>query len=272
MSNHKKKQTKDGAENVYAKQCFEEKGFCLIKSFFDKSLINDLATQISQTDFEALGCDVYKERVGEKEVVRRIENFYLNAGQLRKLMDNRHYQRLLKIVAGESATLFKEKLNFKSGGGSGFNLHVDGHFFWQSSNTQGLKRGWKEYASHFFNVVIPLKNSTKYNGTLQIAEFSETKKFLGTSWDDITASLDKHGPYLTSEVQKNVNMHMIEMQPGDVFIFDWRCIHGSSKNNSVSDRPILYLTYNPSSQGLHREQYFKDKSGSFAKDAEKTLL
>ena len=61
------------------------------------------------------------------------------------------------------------------------------------------------------------------------------------------------------------------MDVGDILIFDWMCIHGSRTNNSLSGRPILYVTYNGLSDGENELKYFNDKSLSLASGDAKTL-
>ena len=58
-------------------------------------------------------------------------------------------------------------------------------------------KGWYEYASEFYNVLIPFDNCNKLNGTIQIA--NEDKKFA-----DLYKNTKKDGtPNLLKSYEKN---------------------------------------------------------------------
>ena len=87
----------------------------------------------------------------------------------------------------------------------------------------------------------------------------------------ITNSLLDGGPYLKNKFTSKIKPFYVIMQPGDILFFNWMCIHGSDYNNSVKDRPILYITYNKIEDGNFMEKYFHDKKHSLSLESEKSL-
>ena len=250
---------------------FNKNGYVLIRKFFDPDHIKSIRRDVSNADFLSLGCDTYFESIGDTTTLKRVERFHNKFQPLSDLLRNKQYLALLETLLGEAPCLFKDKINFKSSGGSGFELHVDGHFFWQTQENGSKYWGWRHYAKSFVNAVIPLEPATRENGALQIAEKNTTFKFLGDDWSTITNKLDGDGPFLNQTTSEKIHTETIEMDVGDILIFDWMCIHGSRTNNSLSGRPILYVTYNGLSDGENELKYFNDKSLSLASGDAKTL-
>ena len=60
-----------------------------------------------------------------------------------------------------------------------------------------------------------------------------------------------------------------ETSPGDACFFDAFVPHRSAPNGTRTERRVLYLTYNPASQGDHYEAYFADKWKSYPPDVER---
>tara|TARA_B100001027_G_C16260181_1_gene328996 strand:+ start:1497 stop:2279 length:783 start_codon:yes stop_codon:yes gene_type:complete len=252
-------------------QNFNSKGFVLLKNFINKNQINIIKKELFSVAFDEIGCEVYYETIGNKKKIRRIENFSNKLPEIRKLIGSDAVQKLLSLALNDKPQIFKEKINFKSAkGGSEFRYHIDGHFFWKDKNFS-LKKGWKEYANKFVNLVIPLEKTDLSNGCLKIFSLKETKN-LGKSWEEITSNLDKNGPFLKKGFKFKTKEIFLEMMPGDILIFDWLCIHGSDDNYSQNDRPILYLTYNPKKAGNFMEKYFNDKNSSKGDKKEKSLI
>lgn len=251
---------------------FKTNGFVFLPNFFDKRKIEGLLQSVEAADFENLGCDTYFENINGKTMLRRVEQSYDKFEPLSDLLNDRSYLDLLGELAGEKTCLFKDKINFKSIGGAGFDLHIDGHFFWRTEENGPEKQGWLHYAKSFLNAVIPLKAADKENGALHIAKSEVTRQKLGNTWSEITGNLDQKGPFLKESDTSDIQTKTIEMNVGDLLVFDWICIHGSQQNVSSTDRPILYLTYNGVSDGQNAERYYNDKNASITKKNTKNLI
>jgi len=252
-------------------QDFIQDGYVLLKQFFDPALISNIREEVAEANFSEIGCDVYFENILGSHTLKRVERFHDKFQPLTNLLKDPKYINLLHSILGEPPCLFKDKINFKSSGGSGFDLHVDGHFYWQTQDDGEKFCGWLHYGSYFLNAVIPLEPATKHNGALEVAKKAATAELLGSDWLTITNNLEAQGPFVDPVTSTKVQTETIEMDVGDILLFDWQCIHGSQANHSVSGRPILYVTYNRQSDGQNELKYFNDKSQSTATGDAKTL-
>jgi len=148
-------------------------------------------------------------------------------------------------LLGESACLFKEKINFKMPGGDGFKAHQDS------------QAGWDKYADYFISVLVSIDRATEENGCLQIAG-GEHLKGLYASWEP-----------LSEETIAGMEFVPCPTEPGDLVFFDSLAPHASEPNNSADIRRIYYATYNRASAGDHMAQYYDDKHASYPPDIDR---
>ncbi|MEE2969845.1 MAG: phytanoyl-CoA dioxygenase family protein, partial [Pseudomonadota bacterium] len=147
---------------------------------------------------------------------------------------------------GEPAVLFKEKVNFKMPGGDGFEPHQD------------VQAGWDDYVSIAVTAMVTIDETTKENGYLEMARWRHRKEMIGELWRP-----------LQPEELLDVEFVALPSKPGDVVFFDSFIPHQSAPNLTDSPRRVLYVTYNPASDGDHREQYYADKRNSYPPDCER---
>lgn len=160
--------------------------------------------------------------------------------------------------------LFKDKVNFKRPGGAGFPAHLDGHF--------GVDRGgWRQYSEHFVSALICIDKMTAENGALEIAPIDHQFK-----WERCIADGGGGGPNITKEYEDELPFRLVELDPGDVLLFDWRCAHRSAPNRTT-DKPrrTVYATYYARAIGDNTNQravYYADKRNSKQTQEQKSLL
>jgi hypothetical protein len=190
---------------------------------------------------------VYWERPeGAAPILQRIENFCPFHAGMDKLVRTGRLMAAVAALLGAPALLYKDKINFKPPGGSGFELHQD------------QQAGWSAYAPLFLTAMISIDRATEENGCLQIADMERQRVLLGAEWKPLAAAdLGGHG------------LVNVPTEPGDVIFFDSYVAHASERNRSADQRRILYLTYNRLADGDHRARYFDDKRASFPPDIER---
>lgn len=256
----------DKSSNIL--KSYKNKGFIVLKNFFSKKKISAAKKNILALSKKSQSKLLFYEK--NKKDIRRIENVVSFSIHAKKILADKKLTRIVKAILGEN-TLFKDKLNFKAPKANGFEPHIDGHFLWKSKNSK-IKKGWKAYSSQFTNVVIPLEKTNKKNGCLELAEINDTKKILGDSWDEITKKTLKFTPKIKKNYIKNFNFVPMELNIGDILLFDWRVCHRSKKNHSKNSRMIFYATFakNKKRKNL-KEQYYKDKISSINTIANKSL-
>ena len=152
----------------------------------------------------------------------------------------------VEALLGEPAMLFKDKVNLKQGGGSGFTPHQD------------AQAGWEDYAPLHVTAAIALDAATIENGCLELAQGPRLGALVGERWRPLD------GPALDA-----LHFAPVEMAAGDALFFDSFLPHQSGPNRTTEPRRLLYVTYNARAHGDHYEAYFAAKRASYPPDAER---
>ena len=129
------------------------------------------------------------------------------------------------------------------------------------------------YSNDFINLVIPLEKCTKKNGSLEISSKANIKK-LGNSFDEITKKMKPYTPEIKKKYLKYFDWETIEMNVGDILLFNWKCAHKSKKNSSNTSRMIFYATYyqlNKKNKKNILSKYYLDKKNSINPITKKSL-
>ncbi len=229
---------------------FRENGFVVFNGLL-KDEIEEITRWIDElTNFpEVPGKYMfYYEKLNnsEKKVLQRIENFVEYHEQLGQLAYHEKIKERLTDYFEEEPMLFKDKINFKLPGASGFEPHQD------------IQAGWDDYTDFFINVSITVDEHTIENGCLEFAQGAHKRELIGKSWEP-----------LSDELLSDIKFEKVLTKPGDVVIFDCFVPHQSAKNNTDSPRRNVFYTYNKRSNGDFRKKYFEDKRASFPPDIER---
>jgi len=179
-------------------------------------------------------------------VIQRIENFCPYHPGFDKLVRAGRLCAAVEQLFGAPVLLFKEKINFKMPGGAGFEPHQD------------QQAGWSRYTSVFVTALVTIDRATIDNGCLEMADAPRFSGLIGEEWRPLT----------TAEMA-GFKLVPVPTEPGDVLFFDSFAPHASKPNLTKVPRRILYLTYNPASEGDHRLRYFADKRANFPPDIER---
>ncbi|MEZ6128453.1 MAG: phytanoyl-CoA dioxygenase family protein [Planctomycetaceae bacterium] len=145
---------------------------------------------------------------------------------------------LLQQLYGEPACLFKDKLIFKQPGTRGYELHQD----WIA---------WRGFPRSFLTVLIPIDPSTTENGCTEV--------FPGYHRQGCLTPEDGQYHRLPDSAVDESLCVPLELQPGDIAVFDGFAPHRSAANQSSSWRRQLYLSYNAQSDGGHqRDAHYRE--------------
>lgn len=224
------------------------------------------------------------ETIGTERYLTRMENFVHTHSQWKDLCYG-YLQKLVSSVMGEEYILYKEKLNFKPPGGSGFAPHVDTPSlraaFAATTTTiipsQGSSQGSKEVGPQtFVTVMVAIDTMTKANGCLRIVEggwyVSEREKNTQHHQKEqqeetvivevlpqvIDGNPDGDGRAgaIPQSVSSQLNFIDVECDGGDIVMFHGWTPHRSSKNTTAFSRRAVFLTYNPLREGDFRHEYY----------------
>jgi 2-aminoethylphosphonate dioxygenase len=182
-----------------------------------------------------------------RKVVQRIENFCPHHAPFDRFVRRSVLTRAIEQILAGSASLYKEKINFKEPGGAGFELHQD------------QQAGWSRYAPLFVTAMVCVDPATLENGCLQVADgHPRLNRLIAEEWRPITA-----------QEASGFSLREVPTQPGDVIFFDSYFPHASRENLTADRRRMLFLTYNDAKHGDVRDQYHRDKRASFPPDIER---
>jgi ectoine hydroxylase-related dioxygenase (phytanoyl-CoA dioxygenase family) len=227
----------------------QKEGFLSFVNLLEPKLIKNLIKEVndmySWPDAPGEYWRFY-EGQGPDKLLNRMEKFYEFTEYCSKVIDHPVLIEILHELMEDRPVLFKEKINFKSAGGSGFEYHQD------------QAAGWSKYAPIFWNVAIAIDHCDAENGQLEISRHS----------DDTRENLREWEP-LGEDVLRTLEFKPLTMSPGDIAVFDSYAPHGSKTNQSNKPRKVIYLTFNSKIYGDLRGKYFKDKALSYPQDCER---
>jgi hypothetical protein len=230
---------------------FHHDGFLLVRGMYSPEEMKD----ISQWTEEVAGSPetpghymMYFESSKQDgaRIISRIEDFVSFHEGFAELITRRRMQQAVSDLFGESAVLFKDKINFKLPGGDGFKEHQD------------VQAGWDDYADLHITAMIAIDETNADNGSVEMIPGMHKQGLLGEMWAP-----------LTDVDTKNASYEPVHCQPGDAVFFDSYAPHRSMPNNTDQARRVLYITFNGASKGDHRAQYYADKRNNYPPDIER---
>jgi ectoine hydroxylase-related dioxygenase (phytanoyl-CoA dioxygenase family) len=231
---------------------FARTGYLVLRGVFDAAAMEAVSRwtdELAAAPEESGRHWVYREPSRHDpaaRIVQRIENFCPFHAAYDRFIRQGRLIDMVSAVLGEPAVLFKEKINFKLAGGSGFRAHQD------------QQAGWTRYAPLFVTALVSIDAATRANGCLEIASRWRPRGMIGAEWKP-----------LTDAEAAGLGLAPVETAPGDVILFDSFVPHASADNLTDRPRRVLYLTYNRAGDGDHRAAYYRDKHASFPPDIDR---
>jgi len=177
----------------------------------------------------------------------RMEDFLPYHEGYRQLLTDKTLLGMLSDLMGEKAVLFKEKINFKLPGGSGFKAHQDAPAFVTFNQTFHI------------TMMVAIDPATIENGCLEMVPGLHQRGILPQAAD---GTLDPN-------FSNTLTWEPVEMDAGDVLFFDSYIPHRSAENRSTRPRRAAYITYNRLSEGECRDDYFRHKREVFPPEIER---
>jgi ectoine hydroxylase-related dioxygenase (phytanoyl-CoA dioxygenase family) len=230
---------------------FQRDGFLVVRGMYDEAEIAEIGAwtdELAGAPEEPGKTWMYFESSQDDaaRILCRIENFIPFHEGFARLITQRRMQQAVSELFGEPAVLFKEKINFKLPGGDGFKEHQD------------VQAGWDDYASLHVTAMVAIDETNEANGSLEVIAGMHRQGLLGEMWAPLTDEHTGHAEY-----------RPVHCRPGDAVFFDSYAPHRSQPNRTGQARRVLYITYNRSSEGDHREQYYADKRRNYPPDVER---
>ena len=210
----------------------------ILRSGHLKNYLKDLNISISK--IEDLHIDkreslFYYEEINNKPTLCRIEKFLKDNIFLNDIILGSYILGFVSNLINKPAYLYKEKINIKSFGGSGYAAHQDA-------------TAYHKLKGHI-TCLIALTEMTLDNGCLYLSELVNSN----------ILPYDKDGCIIKKEEEKLKWIPMI-MNPGDCLFFNSFVPHKSNINFSKESRKAIYLTFNNAEEGDLRNSYCAARS------------
>ncbi|MBM2830318.1 MAG: hypothetical protein HW411_1108 [Gammaproteobacteria bacterium] len=236
--------------NEEQKKEFNDKGFIVMKGFFDEEVmkkvsewLDELHDKIPKKGEEAKYYE--KSTLNEENILIRVEHVLGDHNpEMTKLLLSQKTIDCLMDLFGEPPVLFKEKINYKLPGCRPDKLHQD------------QAAGWNAYGDFYISMGIVVDENRKENAALSFMKSGNyERKLMSEEWQPLT---EEDPPY-----QPEDEYMLLEADPGDVIFFDCYVPHGSPANTSDRSRRNIFLTFNRQSDGDKRDKYYADKWANY---------
>lgn len=181
----------------------------------------------------------HREMTDDGPKLCRSENLIPFHPGLRALLTSGSLVTTASMLLGESAILYKEKVNYKLPGGAGYAPHQDAPAY--------------RFVDVHVSCMVAIDDATVSNGCLEVAPGMHHELLptdgVGCIPADIAAALA---------------WEPVEAREGQTLWFHSRTPHRSNPNRSSRPRRALYPTYNAASEGDRRADYYRQKKAELS--------
>mmetsp|Transcript_8579 Transcript_8579/g.21130 ORF Transcript_8579/g.21130 Transcript_8579/m.21130 type:complete len:362 (-) Transcript_8579:1158-2243(-) len=198
------------------------------------------------------GIKIWKNgEIEERKTLTRLENFVDNHPGWSELCHG-YLRRILSAALGVEMVLFKEKLNLKPPGGSGFAPHLDSPSLRIALGSEGPKT--------FCTVMVAIDDMTTRNGCLRVCKGNWTED---SCCDVIQPEKDGNpdaggrAGAIPPSVAEDLEFEDLICKGGSITVFNGWCPHRSAANLSPFPRRVILLTYNPKDEGEFHKKYYE---------------
>lgn len=181
----------------------------------------------------------YRELTDDGPRLCRSENLIPSHPGLRDLLTVGSLLATASALLGEPAVLYKEKINYKLAGGSGYAPHQDAPAY--------------PFIDQHVSCMVAVDDSTADNGCLEVVPARHR----------VVLPVDDGGR-IAADVVAAMAWQPVEVPAGWTLWFHSRTPHRSGPNRSTRSRRALYPTYNAASEGDLRTAYYREKRTRFA--------
>jgi ectoine hydroxylase-related dioxygenase (phytanoyl-CoA dioxygenase family) len=234
--------------------------------------VNEDDDNVDNVDFV-----VYQER----QCLTRLENFCRHHAEWNQLCS--YIGRVLSILCdGTEMSLYKEKLNLKPPGGSGFAPHLDTPSLLVALQQQQTQRHQQtqqqpdavngdntaetpsgagaEGPTSFVTVMVAIDDMNDTNGCLRVVKGPWTAaNAVATIAPEENGNPDANGRAgaIPHSVAETLHFESLPCKGGTIVVFDGHVPHRSAANTSPFARRAVFLTYNPRAQGDFHDLYYQ---------------
>lgn len=181
----------------------------------------------------------YRELTDHGPKLCRTENFTPFHAGMRELLTTGSMVATASALLGESAVLYKEKINYKLAGGAGYAPHQDAPAY--------------RFVDRHVSCMVAVDDATADNGCLEVVSGGHHE----------IHPTDDRG-CIADQVVESMTWETVPLRAGQTLWFHSRTPHRSGPNHTTTDRRALYPTYNALAEGDLRDRYYAQKLAEFA--------
>jgi ectoine hydroxylase-related dioxygenase (phytanoyl-CoA dioxygenase family) len=175
----------------------------------------------------------YAEQITDHVAVCRTENVSACHSGIAELVEG-PLRDVAMHAFGESASAFKDKINYKHPGGAGFRPHQDRLAY------PGVAR--------VLSILVAIDECTTESGCLWLAD--GVNELLPT---------DDRG-VVRADIVDSLHWRAAELGPGDAVLLDGLAPHYSEANGGTRPRRVLVASYAPKREGYSRDHYYSARA------------
>lgn len=181
----------------------------------------------------------YREMTDDGPKLCRTENFVPLHDGLRGLLTSGPMLETASALLGQPAVLYKEKINYKLPGGAGYSPHQDAPAY--------------PFIDVHVSCMVAVDDTFEANGCLEVVSGAH----------HTVLPMDDRGCIRAEHVAR-LSWDPVEVEAGETLWFHSRTPHRSGANHSPEPRRALYPTYNASTEGDRRSEYYRHKLGELS--------
>lgn len=222
---------------------FAEHGWLLTNTLDDTGLANlrSWVDEIATWPSDGQGWLHHREMTEAGPQLCRSENLVPFHDGLRQLLTAGTLVEIASALLGQTAVLYKEKINYKLAGGAGYAPHQDAPAY--------------PFVDSHVSCMVAIDDATVANGCLEVV----------SGMHDSILDMDDAG-CVRPDIASVMDWAAVEVTAGQTLWFHSRTPHRSGPNSSNVARRALYPTYNALAEGDLREDYYREKRVAFAAD------
>ena len=222
---------------------WQTNGYLRIPGFFSDSEVTALRQWVAEIESWKQNPDRWLhhyESVSDGTRLSRTEDFIPYHEGMKSTLTGGKVLDVISELTGETAVLYKEKINYKYPGGGGYAPHQDAPAY--------------EFVKNHTTCLVSIDAATVENGCLYFSPGRHREGMI---------ALDANG-CIATRVAESMDWVAAPTQPGDILLFSSYIPHKSGANGSNLPRRIIYAVYNNLSDGDWRDKYYEDKRQAFS--------
>jgi hypothetical protein len=228
---------------------FDQKGFLVLRAdehhLIDPTTLKQWANEVQALPREKGKWMPYDEitSTGER-MLMRTEHFVDFRSGFSSLLNGNALTGILAQLTRDDMLLFKEKINYKMPGGSGFAAHLDALAYDHMGEIEHTTAN------------LAVDAATLANGCVEVVPGSHKME----------VELSRGGSISEAWEAKNERIP-VELAPGDLLMFGSHLAHRSGPNKTDTQRASVYATYHMASDDKDsRSRYYADRRENFPPD------